>query len=428
MIDNYFKLKENGTTVRTEVIAGITTFLTMAYILALNPQFLSTTGMDAGAVFTATAVSAIVGTMIMALWAKLPFALAPGVGLSVFFSFTVCMAMGYTWQFALTAVFIEGIIFILLTLFNIREAIVNSIPQTLKNAIGAGIGLFIAFIGLQNAGIIVNSESTLVKLGDITSGAPLLALIGLGITSLLLIRKVNGALLLGILITTIIGAFMGITQYKGIVSLPPSPEPLLFKFDFSEVFSLKMVLVVFTFLFVDLFDTLGTLVGVTTKAKMLTPDGKVPGIKQAFMADAVATTLGAMMGTSTVTTYVESAAGVAQGGRTGLTSLVTASCFVVALLFSPLFLSITPSATAPVLILVGLFMLSPVVAIDFDNYSESIPAFICILAMPLSYSIAEGISLGMISYVVLNLLSSNQKKLNAGMCILAVLFILKYFI
>ncbi|MEG0646428.1 MAG: NCS2 family permease, partial [Bacteroides sp.] len=284
------------------------------------------------------------------------------------------------------------------------------------------------FIGLQNAGIIVNSDSTLVKLGDITSGAPLLALIGLGITSLLLIRKVNGALLLGILITTIIGAFMGITQYKGIVSLPPSPEPLLFKFDFSEVFSLKMVLVVFTFLFVDLFDTLGTLVGVTTKAKMLTPDGKVPGIKQAFMADAVATTLGAMMGTSTVTTYVESAAGVAQGGRTGLTSLVTASCFVVALLFSPLFLSITPSATAPVLILVGLFMLSPVVAIDFDNYSESIPAFICILAMPLSYSIAEGISLGMISYVVLNLLSSNQKKLNAGMCILAVLFILKYFI
>lgn len=428
MIDNYFKLKENGTTVRTEVIAGITTFLTMAYILALNPQFLSTTGMDAGAVFTATAVSAIVGTLIMALWAKLPFALAPGVGLSVFFSFTVCMAMGYSWQFALTAVFIEGIIFILLTLFNVREAIVNSIPQTLKNAIGAGIGLFIAFIGLQNAGIIVNNDSTLVQLGDITSGAPLLALIGLIITSLLLIKKVNGALLLGILITTGIGALMGIGTYQGLVSLPPSPEPLLFKFDFSEVLSVKMALVVFTFLFVDLFDTLGTLVGVTTKAKMLTPDGKVPGIKQAFMADAVATTLGAMMGTSTVTTYVESAAGVAQGGRTGLTSLVTACCFMLALLFSPLFLSITPAATAPVLILVGLFMLTPVVAVDFDNYSESIPAFICIVSMPLSYSIAEGISLGMISYVVLNLLSSNRKKLNVGMCLLALLFVLKYLI
>lgn len=426
MFEKYFQLKQNGTTVKTEVIAGITTFLTMAYILAVNPNILSATGMDINALFTTTAISAIVGTLVMALWAKLPFALAPGMGLNAFFAFTVVLGMGHSWQFALTAVLIEGLIFILLTVFNIREAIVDAIPRSLKTAISAGIGLFIAFIGLQNAGIIVNNDATLVSLGEITQGTGLLAMLGILITGALLILKVKGALLIGILATAVIGIPLGITQVQGLVSTPPSIEPIFFKFEFAQILSWDMLIVVFTFLFVDIFDTLGTLVGVSGKAGMLDKEGRIPNAKKAFMADAIGTTVGSMFGTSTVTTYVESASGVSEGGRTGLTALVTAGCFFLALFFSPLFLSIPGAATAPALVLVGLFMLSPIKELDLTDYSEAIPAFICIIAMPLAYSIAEGITLGLLSYVIINLLSGKWKKLSIGMYILAILFILKY--
>lgn len=426
MFEKFFKLKENGTNPRTEIIAGITTFLTMAYILAVNPSILSATGMDANALFTTTAIAAIVGTLVMALWAKLPFALAPGMGLNAFFAFSVVLGMGHTWQFALTAVLIEGVIFILLTVFNVREAIANSIPKSVRTAISAGIGLFIAFIGLQNAGIIVNHDATLVSLGDITSGKALLGIIGLLITSILVVKKVKGDLLIGIILTAIIGIPLGITQLNGFMSLPPSIEPIFFKFDFSQIFSFEMAVIVFTFLFVDIFDTLGTLVGVSTKAGMLDKDGKIPNAKKAFMADAIGTTAGAMLGTSTVTTYVESAAGVSEGGRTGMTALITALCFAVALFFAPVFLAIPGAATAPALILVGLYMLSPIKELDFTDFSETIPAFICIIAMPLAYSIAEGITLGVLSYVIINLIAGKFKKLSIGMYVLAVLFILKY--
>jgi AGZA family xanthine/uracil permease-like MFS transporter len=334
--------------------------------------------------------------------------------------------MGYSWQFALTAVLIEGVIFILLTIFNVREAIVNAIPKSVRLAISAGIGLFIAFIGLQNAGIVVNNEATLLSLGDITSGTALLGMIGLIITSVLVVKKVKGNLLIGIILTAIIGIPMGLTQVKGFVNLPPSIEPIFFKFEFANIFTFDMLIVVFTFLFVDIFDTLGTLVGVSTKAKILDKDGNVPRIKQAFMADAIGTTAGAILGTSTVTTYVESAAGVTVGGKTGMTAFVTAICFAVALFFSPVFLAIPGAATAPALILVGLYMLEPIKQLDFSDFSESIPAFICIIAMPLAYSIAEGITLGVLSYVFINLISGNFKKISIGMYVLAVLFILKY--
>lgn len=426
MFEKYFKLKQNGTNPRTEIIAGITTFLTMAYILAVNPSILSATGMDQAALFTATALAAIVGTLVMALWAKLPFALAPGMGLNAFFAFTVVLGMGYSWQFALTAVLIEGIIFILLTIFNVREAIVNAIPKSVRLAISAGIGLFIAFIGLQNAGIVVNNDATLVGLGDITSGTALLGIIGLIITSVLVVKKVKGELLIGIILTALIGIPMGLTQIKGFVNLPPSIEPIFFKFELTNIFTFDMLIVVFTFLFVDIFDTLGTLVGVSTKAKILDKDGNVPRIKQAFMADAIGTTAGAILGTSTVTTYVESASGISEGGKTGMTALVTAICFAAALFFSPIFLAIPLAATAPALILVGLYMLEPIKQLDFSDFSETIPAFICIIAMPLAYSIAEGITLGVLSYVFINLISGKFKKISIGMYVLAVLFILKY--
>lgn len=426
MLEKFFKLKENGTTPRTEIIAGITTFLTMAYILAVNPNILSAAGMDANALFTTTAIAAIVGTLVMALWAKLPFALAPGMGLNAFFAFSVVLGMGHTWQFALTAVLIEGVIFILLTIFNVREAIANAIPKSVRTAISAGIGLFIAFIGLQNAGVIVKHDATLVSLGDITTGTALLGLIGLVITSVLIVKKVKGDLLIGIILTALIGIPMGITQIKGFMSVPPSIEPIFFKFEFSQIFTFDMLIIVFTFLFVDIFDTLGTLVGVSTKAGMLDKDGKIPNAKKAFMADAIGTTAGAMLGTSTVTTYVESAAGVSEGGRTGMTALITALCFAVALFFSPVFLAIPGAATAPALILVGLYMLSPIKELDFSDFSETIPAFICIIAMPLAYSIAEGITLGVLSYVLINMIAGNFKKLSIGMYILAILFILKY--
>lgn len=426
MFEKFYQLKANGTTVKTEILAGITTFLTMAYILAVNPNILAAAGMDQSALFTATAVASIVGTLAMALLAKLPFAQAPGMGMNAFFAFTVVLGMGYSWQFALTAILIEGIIFFIMNVLNIREAIVNAIPKTLKHAISAGIGLFIAFIGLQNAGIVINNDATLVQMGDITKGGALLAVIGLVVTSVLLIRKVKGALLIGILATAVIGIPMGITHFGGIMSMPPSPAPLFFKFDFSQVFTFDMLIVTFTFLFVDVFDTVGTLIGVCSKANMLDSKGQIPNVKKAFYADAIGTTAGAVFGTSAVTTYVESAAGVSEGGRTGMTALVTAACFVLALFFAPLFLSIPGAATAPVLILVGLMMLSPIKDIDLDDYAESVPAFICIIAMPLMYSIAEGIALGLIAYVLLNMISGKIKKVSVAMYILAILFILNY--
>lgn len=427
MLKKLFGFDPAKTTIRTEMLAGITTFLTMSYILAVNPSMFSQLdGMSAGAVFTATALAAVVGSLAMALWAKLPFGLAPGMGLNAFFVFTVCMGMGYSWQFALTAVFIEGLIFIILTLTNLREAIVNAIPASLKNAIGAGIGLFIAFIGLQNAGIIANNDATLVSLGEITGGSPLLGLIGLVITGVLVVKDVRGGLLIGILLTTLIGIPMGITNYQGLVSAPHSLSDIFCKFEWDHIFTLDMVVVVFTFLFIDMFDTIGTLVGVCTKANMLNPDGTIPRVKQAFMADAIATTVGACLGTSTTTTYVESASGVAQGGRTGLTAFVVACCFAISLFFSPIFLAIPSAATAPVLVIVGLFMLGPIKNIKLDDYAESIPAFITIVMMPLAYSISDGILLGMISYVVLNVLCGNFKRITPAMYVLAILFILKY--
>ena len=428
MLEKLFGFDRNVTRVRTEVLAGITTFLTMAYILAVNPNFLSATGMDKGALFTTTVVASAFATLLMAFYAKLPFGLAPGMGLNAFFAYTVCLTMGYTWQFALTAVLIEGLIFILLTVTNLRDKIVDAIPVTLKNAIGAGIGLFISFIGLQNAGSIVNNDATLISMGNITSGTALLGMIGLVVTSLLLVKGVRGALLFGILITTLIGIPMGITKFDGIFSTPPSIEPIFWQFEWHNIFTKEMIVVVFTFLFVDMFDTIGTLVGVTTKAGMMDKNGKIPHLKQAFMVDAIGTTAGAMFGTSTITTFVESASGVGEGGRSGLTSFVTAVCFLLSLFFAPFFLSVPGAATAPVLILVGLMMMSSVLKVNFADYSEAIPAFICIIFMPLAYSISDGIVLGMISYVLINLLTGKYKKLTIGMYILAAIFVLKFFV
>ena len=427
MLKKLFGFDPSETTIKTEVVAGITTFLTMSYILAVNPSMFGLLeGMPQGAVFTTTALAAIIGCIAMAFIGKLPFGLAPGMGLNAFFVFSVCMGMGYSWQFALTAVLIEGLIFIVLTLTNVREAIVNAIPMSLRNAIGAGIGLFIAFIGLNSAGVVVNSDATLVDLGEITSGSALLALIGIVLTGFLYARNVPGAILIGVLATMVIGIFMGVTEFKGILSSPESIEPIFCQFEFDKIFTLDMVVIVFTFLFIDMFDTVGTLVGVCTKANLFDEKGNIKRLNQAFMADSIATTAGAMLGTSTTTTYVESAAGVAQGGRSGLTALVVAVCFAIALFFSPLFLSIPAAATAPALIIVGLLMLEPITKIPFNDFSESIPAFICIIMMPLTYSISNGILLGMIAYVVMNMICGNFKKITPTMYILAVLFILKY--
>ena len=427
MLNKLFGFNPAQTTVKREILAGITTFLTMSYILAVNPSMFSLLdGMSSGAVFTATALAAIIGCLAMAFWGKLPFGLAPGMGLNAFFVYSVCLGMGYSWQFALTAVLIEGLIFIALTVTNVREAIVNAIPLSLRNAIGAGIGLFITFIGLNSAGVIVNNDATLVGLGDITSGSALLALIGLLLTGFMFMRNVPGAILIGILITMVIGIPMGVTEFKGIVSHPESISSIFCKFEFDKVFTLDMLVVVFTFLFIDMFDTVGTLVGVCTKANMIDEKGNIFRLRQAFMADAIATTFGAMLGTSTTTTYVESAAGVAQGGRSGLTALSVAGCFAVALFFSPLFLSIPAAATAPALIIVGLLMMEPITKIPFDDFSEAIPAFVCIVMMPLSYSISNGILLGMISYVLMNMICGKFKKITPAMYILAILFVLKY--
>ena len=429
MLKKLFGFDSTKTTIRTEIVAGITTFLTMSYILAVNPtMFGELDGMPVGSVFTSTALAAIVGCLAMAFVGKLPFGLAPGMGLNAFFVYSVCMGMGYSWQFALTAVLIEGLIFIVLTLTNLREAIVNAIPMSLRNAIGAGIGLFIAFIGLKSAGVVVADGATLVALGDVTSGSALLAFIGLVITGFMYSRNVPGAILLGIIITMVIGIPLGVTEFKGIVSAPESIAPIFCQFEFDKIFSVDMLVVVFTFFFIDMFDTVGTLVGVCTKAKMMDENGNIYRVKQAFMADSIATTAGALLGTSTTTTYVESAAGVAQGGRSGLTALVVGCCFVIAMFFSPLFLSIPSAATAPALIIVGLLMAEQIKNVKFDDFSESIPAFVCMLMMPLTYSISNGILIGMITYVLMNMICGKFKKLSPAMYILAILFIMKYIL
>ncbi len=437
--ENQFKLRENGTTMKTEVLAGITTFMTMAYILIVNPSILSASEMDSGAVLTATAIASALGTFCMAFFANYPFALAPGMGLNAYFAFTVVLKNGYSWQTALTAVFVEGLIFILLSAVNVREAIFNAIPYNLKKATSVGIGLFIAFIGMQNAGIIVAESSTLVTLGDVTTVPVALALIGTLITVYLVIKRVKGALLFGILITYILGIICELTGLyvvdiengvysllpSGIISAPPSIAPVFGKLDFSNIFSLDFLVVVFSFLFVDLFDTLGTLIGVSSKAGMLDKDNKLPRIKGALMADAVATTAGAVLGTSTVTTFVESASGVADGGRTGLTSFTAAVLFLIALIFSPVITAVPSFATTPALITVGLFMVEQVTEINFKDYTEGFPAFIGIIMMVVAYSISEGLVFSVISYVVLKFVSGRKKELNPVIIIIALLFLLK---
>lgn len=431
LLDNFFEISKNNTSVRTEMVAGITTFMTMAYILIVNPSILSAAGMDQGAVFTATALSALVATLIMGLYAKLPFAQAPGMGLNAFFAFTVVLGMGYSYQFALTAVFLEGIIFILLTLFNVREAIVDSIPSNIKKAISVGIGLFIALIGLEGAGIIVHPQDggTIVALGDITSGIALLAIIGILITGILLVRKVKGALFIGMLITAVVGIPMGVTPVPTtIVSATPSISSVFLQFEWSNIFSIDMLIVLFTLLFMDMFDTIGTLVGVATKAKMLDENGKVPNIKKALFADAVGTTFGACVGTSTVSTFVESASGVAEGGRTGLTAVSTGIMFALALFFSPVFASITSAVTCSALVLVGLFMIEPIKEIELNEYTEAIPAFLTIIMMPLSYSISDGIVFGVVSYIVLKIFAGKAKDISFTTIIVGAIFLLKFLI
>ena len=457
MLEKLFHLKENNTTVKTEILAGITSFMTMAYILAVNPSILAAAGMDQGAVFTATALASLLGTLCMALFANYPFALAPGMGLNAYFAYTVVIGMGYSWQTALTAVFVEGVIFIILSVTNVREAIFNAIPANLKVAVSVGIGLFIAFIGLQNAKIVIGG-STLVQLFSVAKYnevngvnatfndvgiTVLLAIIGVIITAILVIKNVKGNILWGILITWVLGIICQLTgvyvpnaelgfynllpDFSNGISIP-SLAPVFCKMDFSGILSLNFIVVIFSFLFVDLFDTIGTLIGVSSKAGMLDETGKLPRIKGALLADAVATTAGAALGTSTTTTFVESASGVSEGGRTGLTSVTTAVLFGLSLLLSPIFLAIPSFATAPALIIVGFYMLTNVVNIDFSDYSEAIPCFICIIAMAFFYSISEGIAMGVISYVAINLITGKvkEKKISVLMYILAVLFILKY--
>lgn len=462
MLEKFFKLKENNTTVKTEVLAGVTTFMTMAYILAVNPQtmtaFNDILGLEGAArmnpegVFMATALAAFIGTLLMALLANYPFALAPGMGLNAYFAYTVVLSMGYTWQVALAAVFVEGVIFILLSLTNVREAIFNAIPKTLKFAVSCGIGLFIAFIGLQNSGIVEMNGATLVQfhafrgenVHQSANVGVILAILGVIITAILLIKKVKGGILFGILATWILGI---ICQFAGIYVVDPEAGffsllpnfssgynfaalgDVAFKVDFSGLFSLNFLVVVFAFLFVDMFDTLGTLIGVSAKADMLDEDGKLPHIRGALLSDAIATLVGSLLGTSTTTTYVESATGVSEGGRTGLTALTTAVLFLLSIFLSPIFLAIPSFATAPALIIVGFYMIGSIANIDFSDMSEAIPAFICIIAMPFTYSISEGIFFGVISYVVINLITgkAKEKKISLLMYILAVVFVLKYF-
>ena len=413
-------------TVKREVIAGITTFLTMAYILAVNPSILSDAGMDKGAVFTATVISSVLATLVMAMYAKLPFALAPGMGLNAFFAYTVVLTMGYSWQFALTAVFIEGIIFILLTLTGLRQKIVDSMPLVLRRAISPGIGFFIAFIGLKNAGIVSASPATFVTMGNLHDPAVLLAAFGILLSAVLLIKKVTGALLIGILVTTVIGIHLGVTHFSSVLDVPPSIAPIVMKFEWHNVLSFDMAICVLTFLFIDMFDTIGTLLGVSHRAGMVDEKGNIPHLTEAFMADAIGTAAGAMLGTSTVTTYVESASGVNAGGRSGLTSFTTAICFVLALFLAPLFLAIPAQATAPALVLVGVMMMTDVSKLHLGDFADAVPAFVCIALMPLTYSISDGILMGLITYVLLRIFAGRYRELKLGMIVLAVLFVLKY--
>ena len=454
-MEKFFKLKERGTDVRTEVIAGLTTFMTMAYILAVNPSVLGATGMDAGSVFTATALASAIAIFLMAFIANLPFALSSAMGLNAYFAYTVCIGMGLSWEIALTAVFVEGIIFIILSITNVREEIFNSIPATLKIAVSVGIGLFITFIGLQNANIAVLNESTKVAMFSFTESVKagtfntegisvILAMAGILITGFLVIKQIKGNILIGILLTWLLGIICQVAGLyvpdpeagfyslfpSGIISMPASMAPTFFKMDFgyiSENF-LNFVVIMFAFLFVDVFDTLGTLIGCATKGNMLDENGRLPGIKGALLADAIGTTVGAICGTSTISTFVESASGIAEGGRTGLTAMVTGILFVLALFLSPIFLAIPSFATAPALIIVGFMMMQQVSKIDFNDLTEAIPAFIAIIAMPFMYSVSEGIAMGVISYVVLNLVSGKRDKLTKLMYVLAVLFVLKYML
>ena len=426
MLQKLFGFVPSSMTVKREVIAGITTFLTMAYILAVNPSILSDAGMDKGAVFTATVISSVLATLVMAMYAKLPFALAPGMGLNAFFAYTVVLTMGYSWQFALTAVFIEGIIFILLTLTGLRQKIVDSMPLVLRRAISPGIGFFIAFIGLKNAGIVSASPATFVTMGNLHDPAVLLAAFGILLSAVLLIKKVTGALLIGILVTTVIGIPLGVTHFSSVLDVPPSIAPVVMKFEWNNVLSFDMAICVLTFLFIDMFDTIGTLLGVSHRAGMVDEKGNIPHLTEAFMADAIGTAAGAMLGTSTVTTYVESASGVNAGGRSGLTSFTTAICFVLALFLAPLFLAIPAQATAPALVLVGVMMMTDVSKLHLGDFADAVPAFVCIALMPLTYSISDGILMGLITYVLLRIFAGRYRELKLGMIVLAVLFVLKY--
>lgn len=431
-LEGLFNLRANGTTVRTEILAGITTFMTMAYIIIVNPSILGNAGMDVGAVMVATCLGTALGTLIMALYANYPFAMAPGMGLNAFFAFTVVLGMGIDWRVALGAVFIDGVIFLLLTLTKVRQAIINSVPMSLKLATGVGIGLFIAFIGLQEAGLIVKNDATLVSLGNISSPNVLLSLFGLAVMGLLLARRVKGSLLLGILITSVAGMLFGITPHpKGIgdiIGAPPSLAPTFMQMDILGALNIGLLTVIFTFTFVDMFDTAGTLIGVSTKAGFLNEKGELPRAGQALLADALGTIGGAIFGTSTVTTYIESASGVAEGGRTGLTAVTVAVLFLLSLFFAPLVKLIPAAATAPALIIVGLFMMEPVVKINFQDYTEAIPAFLTIIMMPLAYSIAEGLVFGVLAFVILKLLAGKAKDISLTMYILAILFIARFVI
>jgi AGZA family xanthine/uracil permease-like MFS transporter len=429
-MEKLFRLQENNTTVRREILAGVTTFLTMAYILVVNPGMLGGigNGMTPGAVFTATAISSAIATLVMAFAANLPVALAPGMGLNAFFTYTVVFGMGYSWQIALTAVFLEGIVFLILSCFNVREAIIKAIPMNLKKAVSVGIGLFIALIGFANAGLVVNDAGTIIGLGDLSAHGPLLAIIGFIIIICLSALKVPGAILIGILAATFIGIPMGVTTVSAGWTPIGRPEaPLFFQFDFSSVLSFEFFTVFFTFLFVDIFDTVGTLVGVTTQAGLIDKNGNIPRVKQALIADAVGTVAGAALGTSTVTSFVESTAGVAAGGRTGLTALSTGALFLIALVLSPLFLLIPSAATAPALIFVGFLMVKPVTSIDFTDPTEGIPAFLTIIMMPFAYSVAEGIVYGVLSFVILKVITRKFSDITIVTWVLSVIFILRFF-
>lgn len=426
LLQRLFGFDPQTMTLKKEIIGGITTFFTMAYILAVNPAILSETGMDSGALFTSTALAAIIATLIMSLYAKLPFVLAPGMGLNAFFAYTIVLLMGYTWQFALTAVFLEGLLFILFTVTGLRQKLVDTVPSVMHHAISAGIGLFLAFLGLKSGGVIVDNPATLITLGDLTDPGVLLTVIGLIVTSLLLVKNISGAFLIGILLTALIGIALGVTTFKGIVSLPPSIAPIFLQFQWSDILSVDMFVCVITLLFTDMFDTIGTVIGVSQRAGMVDEKGNVKNMNKAFMSDAIGTTLGSIVGSSTVTTFVESAAGITAGGRSGLTSFTAVICFALALFFSPLFIMIPPQATASVLVLVGLMMTAGISRIDFTNYRMAVPCFVCMIMMPFTNSIANGILLGFLTYVTIAIGCGKWKDLGIMSYIIALLSLVKF--